>query len=492
MRVLAVLMALLFAVAAPAGEPEAARVLEQLRNTPKLEAFLREFPKGGELHTHLTGAVPPEKLIEIARRRGFCLDDQALLLIQRQPGTEGCPAGQSPAEQVRDGSEIYRRLIDAMSMRGNRAGPENGHKHFFQAFRVRIRWPETVLGDLVEDVIARAAAQNLNYVEVMFFPLEIQQTITLGAALPADAPLAAWMAALEKSDVFQRMIPDSVKAVDRIEEQLVKNRPAEAAAVARRYVVNAGRTRDPGSAFVQLAAGAALAARDPRVVGINLVAPEDNPVARRDFRLHMRMVDFLVARFPGTRVSLHAGELVPRLLPDAPEDLTFHIADSVWTAGAERIGHGSSIRYERDRESLLRAMRERGVLVEIALTSEETILGLKGRENPLPEYLRAGIPVSLNTDDEGILDTDLTREFLRAARDFNLDYGMLKQLARNSLEYSFLQGNSLFRTREYDAFVPPCTQTESDSCRAYLAANPKAEVQLRLEKQFTEFESQYK
>src|SRR5688500_521938 len=104
MRVLAAFLVLLVAASVQAGEPEAARAFEKLKNTPKLEEFLRAFPKGGELHTHLTGAVPPEKLIEIARRRGFCLDENALLLIQRQPGTATCPAGQSPAEQVRDNS----------------------------------------------------------------------------------------------------------------------------------------------------------------------------------------------------------------------------------------------------------------------------------------------------------------------------------------------------------------------------------------------------
>ena len=148
-------------------------------------------------------------------------------------------------------------------------------------------------------------------------------------------------------------------------------------------------------------------------------------------------------------------------------------------------------------------MRERGVLAEICLTSEELILGLKSDENPFVAYRQAGVPVSLNTDDEGVLRSDLSHEFFRAARDYHLDYSDLKELARNSIDYSFLPGHSLFRTREFKAWVP-ASRVGVDGedlawpeyrdrlgadCRAYLENNPKAEAQGRLEHQFQQFES---
>ena len=64
--------------------------------------------------------------------------------------------------------------------------------------------------------------------------------------------------------------------------------------------------------------------------------------------------------------------------------------------------------------------------------------------------------MSLNTDDEGVPRSDLSHEFFRAARDYHLNYGDLKELARNSIEYSFLPGHSLFRTREFKAWLPAC------------------------------------
>ena len=46
-------------------------------------------------------------------------------------------------------------------------------------------------------------------------------------------------------------------------------------------------------------------------------------------------------------------------------------------------------------------MARRKVLVEICLTSNDLILGVRGEEHPLPVYLRYGVPVALATDDQG-------------------------------------------------------------------------------------------
>src|SRR5260370_15629779 len=62
-----------------------------------------------------------------------------------------------------------------------------------------------------------------------------------------------------------------------------------------------------------------------------------------------------------------------------------------------------------------------------------------GSDNhPLPTYLAAGVPIVLSSDDAGVSRIDLTNEYLRAARDFGLEYRALKAIARNALIYSFL------------------------------------------------------
>ena len=135
-------------------------------------------------------------------------------------------------------------------------------------------------------------------------------------------------------------------------------------------------------------------------------------------------------------VALHAGELWLGLVP--PPDLTFHIRQAVEIGGARRIGHGVTLAFERDMEDLLTEMRARPVVVEINLTSNDLILGVRGKDHPLPTYLAAGVPVVLSSDDAGISRIDLTNEYLRAARDYGLEYRALKAIARNALIYSFL------------------------------------------------------
>jgi adenosine deaminase len=178
-----------------------------------------------------------------------------------------------------------------------------------------------------------------------------------------------------------------------------------------------------------------MTSRDARVVGLNMVQPEDDMVAMRDFSLHMRMIRALSELYPDVPVTLHAGELAPGLVP--PEGLRFHIRESVRVAGAKRIGHGVDIAHEDSAVALMKEMASKGVLVEIALTSNAGILGVSGAQHPLSLYLEHGVPVALATDDEGVSRSDMTHEYLRAVQEQKLGYSQLKTMARNSLQYSF-------------------------------------------------------
>ena len=76
------------------------------------------------------------------------------------------------------------------------------------------------------------------------------------------------------------------------------------------------------------------------------------------------------------QISLHAGELAPGLVP--PEGLRFHIRQAVELGHAERIGHGVDVMYEDDAQGLLKELAMRHVMIEINLSSNEGILGIKG------------------------------------------------------------------------------------------------------------------
>jgi adenosine deaminase len=127
--------------------------------------------------------------------------------------------------------------------------------------------------------------------------------------------------------------------------------------------------------------------------------------------------------------------------------LRFHIRDSVRKGHASRIGHGVSVMYEDDATALLREMAARKVLVEIALTSNDLILGVKGKTHPLKTYLQYGVPVALVTDDMGVSRSTHTQEYLKAVQDHGLDYRTLKKMARNSLDYAFADATTKTRLK---------------------------------------------
>jgi len=241
--------------------------------------------------------------------------------------------------------------------------------------------------------------------------------------------------------------------------------------------------------------GFEMAKADPRVVSVNPVMAEAAYVSRRDFDLHMRWFDFLHGLYPGVRLTLHAGEITTGLVP--PEDLRDHIWKSIQVGHAQRIGHGVDALYERDPEGLMREMARRKVLVEFCPTSYELLLSAPGVPHPLPLYLKHGVPVALATDDVGVARSDTIAEYMRAVQHFGLTYSQLKTMVRNSLEYSFLPGASLwadaakFRRTAACGADNPSSSKPSASCQRLLEGSERARLQWKLEAEFARFEKQF-
>ncbi len=178
------------------------------------------------------------------------------------------------------------------------------------------------------------------------------------------------------------------------------------------------------------------------------------------------------------------------------EGLRFHIRQAVEIAGAERIGHGVDVMYEDNARQLLQEMADKHIIVEINLSSNEGILGVKGDEHPFPVYRSARVPVALSTDDEGVSRIDITHEYVRAAIDYGLSYRDLKQLARTGIEHSFLPGSSLWiKPDDYRNAVGACragiTGEVPASCADFLRGSQKAAAQWELEQRFIKFESKF-
>ncbi len=214
----------------------------------------------------------------------------------------------------------------------------------------------------------------------------------------------------------------------------------------------------------------------------------------RDYALQMSMLDALKPLYPTVHIALHAGELAPGLVP--PFGLAFHVRSAVEQGHAERIGHGVDVMYEDAPAALLAEMAARHTLVEINLTSNDVILGVSGIPHPLPDYLRAGVPVALSTDDEGVSRIDLTHEYVRAATTYRLGYLDLKRMARASLEHSFLPGAGVWAAATPETLrtpVPACrgqlgNDAPAGACATLIAGSERAAQQWELERRFHAFE----
>jgi len=439
--ILVVVFGVQLAGAGDAFEAATVRRFAAIRNQPlALEAFLREMPKGGDLHNHLSGAIYAEHYLRWAADDRFCLVVTTLTLVQ--PTAQApcdAAAGRPEAAIVFQNSMLYNQAIDAMSMRNWPAGV-NGHDHFFQAFARFGAVSSAHAGEMLADVTSNAAAEHVSYLELMVTP-DGGLATRLGQRAGWTPDLAAMRARLLASgwgDVLAqtRQRLDGFEA--RWRELLKCGTAAEDAGclVTVRYISQVERASAPEEVFAQIMAGFELATSEPRVVGLNLVQPEDDPAAVRDFMLHLQMIDYLRAFYPKAHIALHAGELSDGLVP--PDVLRFHIRESVRTGHAERIGHGTAAMQEDNPYALMRELAAKKVLVEIALSSNDMILGVRGARHPLKTYLQYGVPLALATDDSGVARSSHTLEWLKAVQEHGLQYLTLKRMAENSIEYAFV------------------------------------------------------
>ncbi len=485
-------------VSTESPEQRTERAFEAARNSPaSMYAFLHGMPKGADLHNHLTGAVYAEHYIQYAVANNLCVDLKAFSLSEAP-----CKEGQAEAKQALSDPVLYRNMLANWSMLGWPMSGKSGHDHFFDTF---LKFDKAVpghYGEMLADVARRNADANLQYLELMVSPDEFA---SLGWGLKAD-----WndnfgkMRAAMLDGGLKDIIAQSKKNLDAWEakrDELMHCRDANRAmvepgcSVKVRYIFQILRGFPKQAVFAQLITAFEAASQDHRVVALNLVMPEDAYIPMSDFRLHMRMLSYLKEIYPQVHITLHAGELGPGLVP--PDGLRFHIRESIEMGKAERIGHGVDVMYEEDPQELLAEMAKRDIMVEINLTSNDMILGVKGKAHPLWNYIRAGVPVALSTDDEGVARSEITREYMRGVYEQELDYLMLKKMARTGIEHAFLPGASLWQDGRKFVVGHDCSadrpgaKTLSTSCQKLLRESQKAHEEWKLEQRFAEFEAKF-
>lgn len=451
-----------------AAEQRTADYLDSIRNQPALlAAFAWQMPKGGDLHNHLSGAVYAESYIQFAADDGLCVDRPSLSFTQ--PPCDESKSQVSASKALQD-SVLYRDLIDAMSMRDFKPATQSGHDRFFDTFG-RFRIPSRAhTAQMIAEVAARAVRQNESYLELMLNP-DQGAGAAVGAKVGWDDDFAAMREKLLAGGL-REAIAQGISNIDRIDVESKRlmcagtvktpgSPPRQAnnglpghpgsppqrtkmgiagdrgCGLEVRYIYELYRGFPKEQVFAQVLTGFEMAMADPRMVALNPVMPEDGYVSMRDYELHMRIFDFLHKIYPKVHLTFHAGELAPGLVP--PDGLTFHIREAVEIGHAERIGHGVDVMHEDRPFNLLTQMAQKKVAVEICLTSNDVILGVRGREHPFPQYLKSKVPVVIATDDEGVSRSDMSREYQRAIETYGLTWPQLKQIVRNSIQYSFVE-----------------------------------------------------
>ena len=425
-----------FAPAASANEKGAAQQLQRLKDEPsKLRNFLRQMPKGTDLHTHLSGSVYAESMIKWGAADGKCVDP--VTYVSSFPP---CTGDQVPLANALLNTTLFDNIVEAWSMRGFIPGEESGHDHFFATFDLfgGAFSGRTPYG-LAEET-NRAGRQNVQYTEPLITP-QFGHTLGVANQVGYNPDFGELRESLLNAGLLDAIPAASAQATTALtgQQQILdcdgENRQP-GCDVEVGFDVQVLRNQQPVVAFAQLLFGFELMKADPNWVGMNMVQPEDASLSITYYRLHMQMIKFLKGFYPDGNVTLHAGELVPGLT--APENLRFHIRQAVNVAGAQRIGHGADLKWEKNPQGLLNDIVDRKVCLEINLSSNAQILELKGKAHPIRDYVKNGVRVTLSTDDEGVSRTDLTNQYGIAVRQHGYGYRRLKEFAQEGLRCSFL------------------------------------------------------
>jgi adenosine deaminase len=253
---------------------------------------------------------------------------------------------------------------------------------------VRVLQSHAALSRVARELMEDAQADGIRYLEIRFCPALHAPGVSLDGALEA---VLEGLRAGAGPGIMARVIACGLRTLP----------PSTSLAVARA----AARYRDHG------------------VVAFDLAGSEAGhpPGAHVDA--------FRAARDAGLRITCHAGEA-------AGAD---SVREALEVCGAERIGHG--VRLGED-AALLAAVRERGIPLEVCLTSNlhtHTVTDLA--THPAAAYAAAGIPITLNTDSRLMDRTTLTDEYWIAHTVLGLDAGAIARIARNGFAHAFVPGD---------------------------------------------------
>lgn len=257
---------------------------------------------------------------------------------------------------------------------------------FLQCFGLPLRLLQTKEGiaEAVRLVQENCKSQGLEYLEIRFAP-QLHQI----QGLSQEEVILSALEGLKQSDLHTNLILCLMRSDHNQDENL------ETVKLAKKYLV-----------------------KDEGVVAVDLAGAE-GLFKTADFEK-----EFALASELGVPFTIHAGEA------DG--------ASSVWTAlkfGAKRIGHG--VRIAEDSE-LVKYVVEHKIPLEMCPNSNRQTKAVDDMTKyPLKDFLRAGVKVTINTDDMAICRTTLENEYSYIQKMYGITPEEKKQLLLNAVEAAF-------------------------------------------------------
>jgi adenosine deaminase len=298
---------------------------------------------------------------------------------------------------------------DLAGMRARLVAPERclDQAHLLRAFDLPIALLqdeealERSAAELVEDV----AAEGTVYAEIRWAP-----SLHLARGLPLHAGIAAVVRG--------------------------SRRAARAVGIEVRLIAVALRTHSPemATAMTRVALGfVADGLTGFDIAGIERDAPDPSVFDEA----------IGIARSGGLGISCHAGEW------GGPAQVWRALRIDPW-----RIAHGA---VAADDPALMATLAERGVTLDICPSSNlQAGIGSRGHDAPLPRLLRAGVPVTVSTDDRTVSDLTLVRELAGTVEGLGLTPTEVVGAMRQAYAAAFLQHDEALRAelqRRFEAWL---------------------------------------
>ena len=156
------------------------------------------------------------------------------------------------------------------------------------------------------------------------------------------------------------------------------------------------------------------------IVGFDLAGNE------KDYPVSVYQPLFSELKEQGIPYTIHAGEA------DGPESVRAAI-----DLGSSRIGHGVSAAVDKGAMSRL---EKEAVVLELCPTSNLQTKAISDfKMYPIRRFMKAGVRVTVNTDNPSISGTSITREWEVVQRQFSLTVPEIKAIVMNGVYAAFLE-----------------------------------------------------